>query len=164
MENATLQMFHTTIRFHQDMIWIKPVCDFFDLDVKYQHRKIKNDPVLQNLVENSLPDLGEIDKNGRILLSKKGFLRWIQIVNPQMIRKDLKEKFIQFQLLVFDYLLGSFDREIHIRKEYNRLEKLKRLKNKISAEITVCERAISDYLSGRFLQTKLDFTPKAIEE
>lgn len=157
-------MFESTIQYHQDMIWVKPVCDYFNLDVKYQHRKIKKDPVLQNLVENSLPDLGEIDKNGRILLTKKGFLRWIQIVNPQMIRKDLKEKFIQFQLLVFDYLLGSFDREIQIRKEYNRLDKLKRLKQKISSEITRCETAINDYLSGRFLQTKLDFTPKQIEQ
>jgi NAD-dependent DNA ligase len=164
MENATLQMFHTTIRFHQDMIWIKPVCDFFQIDVRNQHKKIKNDPILQKLVGKNTPDFGEIDNNGRILLTKKGFLRWIQIINPNTITKHLQEKFIQFQLLVFDYLLGSFENEDTIRTHYQRLSKLKRLKMKIGNEITRCETAINDYLSGRFLQTKLDFTPKAIEE
>lgn len=164
MEKNTLQMFQTTIQYHQDLIWVKPVCDYFEIHVRNQHKKIKNDPILQKLVRKNIPDLGGIDKNGRILLTKKGFIRWIQIINPATIKEELKLKFIQFQSLVMDYLFGNFEKEEQIRVKYNRLNKLKRLKSSIVLEISRCESDINDYLSGRFLQTKLDFTPKAIEE
>ena len=91
MQTTELAMFTETVKFQNSNIWIKPVCDFFKLDVQNQYTKIKNDPILgklygknstdlseiNKLYGKTTPDLGEIDKNGRVLLSKKGFVRWI---------------------------------------------------------------------------------------
>jgi len=77
--------FKKIVEYEKNAIWIKPFCDFFGLDVRNQHRKIKNDTVLSKLVAKNTPDFGEIDKNGRILLTKKGFIRWIQIINPNSV-------------------------------------------------------------------------------
>jgi len=61
-------MFEKTVHYEESrLIWVRPVCDFFRIDVRNQHRKIKSDPVLGRLVEKSTPDLGRIDDNGRIL-------------------------------------------------------------------------------------------------
>lgn len=115
MENTTLAMFEKTVHYEESrLIWVRPVCDFFQIDVRNQHRKIKSDPVLGKLVEKSTPDLGRIDENGRILLSKKGFLRWIQIINPNIIPEELKGNFIRFQELLADYFYGSVSEESQI--------------------------------------------------
>ncbi len=149
MENTELTMFTETIRFQNSNIWIKPVCDFFKLDVQNQYTKIKNDPILgklygknsTDLSENnklygkSTPDLGEIDKNGRVLLSKKGFVRWIQIINANTIVEHLREKFILYQSLVFDFIYGSFEQEQKIKVDYQRLKKLRNLYATIGREI-----------------------------
>ena len=116
MEKTSLIMFGKTVTYHHENIWVKPVCDFFNLDVQNQYTKIKNDPVLgklygknntesaktEKLYGKSSNDLGEIDNNGRILLSKKGFLRWIQIINPNTIDKTLRNSFILYQELIAD--------------------------------------------------------------
>lgn len=67
METEEVKMFTDTIRYDEsEMIWVKPLCDFFQIDTKYQYQRIKNDAVLGNLVEKNRPDLGRIDDNGRI--------------------------------------------------------------------------------------------------
>lgn len=110
METTTLKMFSDTIQNENGLIWITSVCDFFNLHVKNQYSKIKKDPILgklvgknrpdstQNeiLVGKNMPDFGVIDNNGRILLTRKGFLRWIQIINPNTLHEELREKFIMY--------------------------------------------------------------------
>ena len=87
METTTLKMFSDTIKNENGLIWIAPVCDFFQISLQNQQRKLKTDPILSKLwmkmstdsLENEnldgkiSTDLGEIDKNGRILLTKKVF-------------------------------------------------------------------------------------------
>ncbi len=115
MEKTTLAMFESTVHYEESsLIWVRPVCDFFQIDVRNQHRKIKSDPILGKLVEKSIPDLGRIDENGRILLSKKGFLRWIQIINPNIVTDELKDNFIRYQELLADYFYGSVSEESQI--------------------------------------------------
>ena len=109
METTALKMFTETILYKDSKIWVKPVCDFFQIDAKYQYQKIKNDPILGCLVEKSLPDLGEIDEKGRIFLTQKGFIRWIQTINSSIIKKELRDKFIVYQNMIFDFLMGSFE-------------------------------------------------------
>ena len=89
MQTTALQIFNQTVQFEMDLIWVKPLCDFFNLNVQFQSRKLKNDPILSKLWTKTSRDLGEIDPNGRILLSKKGFIRWIQTINPNTIDKKL---------------------------------------------------------------------------
>ena len=63
MEQKTLDIFKQTVVEEKDMIWIKPLCEFFDLSVQNQHRKLRNDPIFGNLWTNKSTDFGETDKN-----------------------------------------------------------------------------------------------------
>src|SRR5680860_1709982 len=56
METTTLKMFSDTIKNENGLIWITPVCDFFNLHVQNQYSKIKNDPILSKLVGKNRPD------------------------------------------------------------------------------------------------------------
>jgi hypothetical protein len=146
------------------------VCDFFNLHDKNQYQKIKKDPILGNLVgknqpdssENgnlrtkNRPDLGVIDANGRILLSRKGFIRWIQIINANTIDETLRDRFVSYQELVFDYLYGSLQEEQETALHYQRLRKLERLYGKIGAEIKREKQVLAGYLDNRY-QMKLNF-------
>ena len=59
MEIKTLDIFQKTVHYEESrLIWVRPVCDFFRIDVRNQHKKIKSDPVLGKLVEKNTPDLG----------------------------------------------------------------------------------------------------------
>lgn len=174
METTALVMFRQTIQYSGQNIWVKPVCEFFELDVRNQHKKIKNDPILGKLVGKNTPDfdetgklveknhtdLGEIDSNGRILLSKKGFVRWVQIINSNTVAEHLREKFNVFQEYVFDYLYGSVEDEDQIKIHYSRLQKLEKLYSKIGHEIKREKAAVEEYLNTRYIQLNINFTPK----
>lgn len=115
MESSALIMFHKTVKYEDSLIWIKPVCEFFEISVQNQQRKIKNDGILRNLWIKKSTDLGKIDENGRILLSKKGFLRWIMIINMNTVSDDLRPKFCTYQELISDFLFGSLEQEKNIK-------------------------------------------------
>lgn len=139
METTTLGMFTDTIRYKGANIWIAPVCDFFQISLQNQQRKLKTDPILSKLwikmstdsLENEnldgkiSTDLGEIDKNGRILLTKKGFLRWIQIINPNTLQEELREKFIMYQEMISDFLFGSLAEHETITRVNHELQQWK---------------------------------------
>lgn len=148
-----ITVFKSIFIYEKRGIWIKPFCDFFGLDVRNQHKKIKNDPILKNLVEKNTPDFGDVDKNGRILLTKKGFIRWIQIINPNIVNPDLRQSFILFQEKVFDFIYGSIDEKEIIATKNQRLEKLKKLEKKIKQEIKICENQISSFIKKDFQYT-----------
>ncbi len=158
METTTLTIFKKTVQYSGQNIWIKPVCEFFDLNVQNQQRKLKKDKILGNLWIKKSTDLGEIDKNGRILLSKKGFIRWIQLINFNTIRQELQDSFIQFQEMIFDYLYGKTESEQQAKIDYMRLKRLKNLYAKIGREIQRVEKGFNNYLENRFVQYKLDFS------
>lgn len=187
METQELAMFTQTVKYSGNYIWVKPVCEFFRLDVRNQHKKIKSDPVLRNLVGKNTPDwlknenlvgknhtdyiqtepdifnlrtkksgdFGEIDQNGRILLTKRGFVRWIQIINANTIPQELRDQFITYQMLVFDYIYGSFEREEQVKVDYVRLKKLRRLYSVIGREIQRVEEQVRLYMDSRYTQLSL---------
>lgn len=169
METTELDMFRETVQYSGQNIWIKPVCEFFEISLQNQQRKIKNDSILgklwikksadlsenENLEAKSAQDLGEIDSNGRILLSKKGFVRWIQIINPNTVADHLLDKFSFYQEFVFDYLYGSVHDEKQITNHYARLRKLERLYSKIGSEIKREKNLVSKLLGARYLQLDL---------
>lgn len=171
MENNDLLMFNQTVRYEQNLIWVKPVCDLFNLDVQNQYLKIKKDQILsklygknstdlaknEKLVGKNSTDLGEIDSNGRILLSKKGFLRWIQIINVNTITPELRDKFILYQTMISDFLYGNFETEEQMRVDYVRLDKLKKLNNKISAEIRRLDKNVKNFMGVKYGQLSLEF-------
>lgn len=156
MENKSLKMFTETVKVEGAGIWVRPVCDFFKIDVRNQHRNIKNDPILGKLVEKSLPDLGEIDKNGRILLTKKGFIRWIQIINPSIVPVDLREQFITFQELITDYLYGSIEEHEFISKLNTEIQVLRTHYSEIGNQIRTKQKQLVEALNQRY-QYRIDF-------
>lgn len=172
MESTALVMFRETVQYSGQNIWVRPVCEFFQLDVRNQHKKIKNDPILGKLVGKNTPvfneneklvaknhtDLGEIDNNGRILLSKKGFVRWIQIINANTVVEHLQEKFSIYQEFVFDYLYGSAEDEEQIKFHYNRMQKLEKLYGKIGSEIKNEKAIVAGFFNQKYLQLSLNFT------
>ena len=157
METTALAMFRQTVQYSGQNIWVKPVCEFFEISVQNQHRKIKNDSILGKLWTKKSADLGEIDNNGRILLSKKGFIRWIQIINANTIVEHLQEKFSIYQELVFDYLYGSAEDEEQIKIHYSRMQKLERLYSKVGSEIKREKAIVATFLNGRYTQLSLNF-------
>jgi hypothetical protein len=113
METTDLMMFKQTIKYENEYIWLKPVCDFFSISYENQTRNIKKDQILANQSTKKSNSLIFGDNYPRILLSKKGFIRWIQLVNSNTVDANLRERFCHFQDLVFDYLYESSNYNEH---------------------------------------------------
>ena len=135
-----------TVKYEHEHVWIKPVCDFFEIDYVHQRRFIKNDPVLANQVCKKTSSLAFGDNYQRILLTKKGFVRWVQLLKPNTVKEDLRPLLVQYQTAVFDYLYGSMEEKERTATVYKRLHKLRRLKGKIDAEIRACTGQVNTYL------------------
>jgi len=177
METNSLKMFTETVKEENSLIWIKPLCDLFNLHAKNQYSKIKSDPILGNLVGKNRPDsskntnldgknrtdFGIIDQNGRILLTKKGFLRWVLIINANTIDENLQAKFIEYQEKVSDFLLGSMEEHEMIAATNNRLQNLKGQYSQLGNEIRQAQKELQNLLNNRY-QFRLPFTAaKTIE-
>lgn len=161
MKATDLDLFHKTVQMYdQSYIWIKPVCDFFGINYENQTRKISSDAILANQSTKKSSSLIFGDNYLRVLLTKKGFIRWIQLINANTISDNLREQFIKYQSLVFDFLYGSFEENEAIRVEYARNKKLRRLSIRIQNEIRISNQRIQSFMDGRFLQQTIDFSSK----
>lgn len=161
MKATDLDLFHKTVQMYdQSYIWIKPVCDFFGINYENQTRKISSDTILANQSTKKSSSLIFGDNYLRVLLTKKGFIRWIQLINANTISDNLREQFIKYQSLVFDFLYGSFEENEAIRVEYARNKKLRRLSIRIQNEIRISNQRIQSFMDGRFLQQTIDFSSK----
>jgi len=164
METTALDIFKETVKYDHDKIWLKPVCDFFNIDYKYQVDVVRKDAILSSMVEKNSNEIMFGDKRERILLPKKGFVRWIQILNPNIVDADLRTKLIQYQTFIFDFIYGNFEREEQMRIEYARLKKLRALYGKIGREIQRVESNVKLYLDSKFTQLSIDFNePKKLK-
>jgi len=108
MENIETVMFTQTVIYDKnDDIFIQFLCDFFGINYQSQLRFIKNDHILkEEWTKKSTPDLFP-DGQKRHCLTKSGFLRWITILNPNIIKEELRENFKIYQKSVVDYLYGK---------------------------------------------------------
>ncbi len=159
METTAVSMFNSTVKYSGNQIFIKPFCDFFQIEYDNQCRRIKSSPLLKTSTGKNTSMLLFGDERERVTLSKQGFITWILQLNPSIVQVSLREKLIQYQSLIFDFMFGSIEREEKAKLNYARLNKLKRLKGLITSEISKCESNIQNYLENKFVQTKLKFTP-----
>lgn len=155
--NNALSMFNSTVKYSGEVIFVKPFCDFFQIDYDNQCRIINNSTLLKKSAGKNTSTFIFGDNFKRITLSKKGFISWILQINPQIIQVNLKEKLLQYQELIFDYMYGSILNEEKTKIMYARLKKLRCLKSKIASEINRCENHVEAYLKGKFIQPELDF-------
>ena len=139
-------------------IAVAPLCDFFGINYKWQTQAIKSDPILKNeWIRGKSPVLYGDDRS-RVSLTRRGFVRWVQLLNPSIVREELRARLIEFQINVFDWVFGKLHHEKDIAPVYKRLHKLKKLYSRIGTEIQCAEREVKRYMDGRFLQGDL-FTP-----
>jgi len=90
---------------HETGAWfMKPVCDFFQLNYDNQVEKINKDKICQTDTGKFLFEQLFGDKRPRLTLQDRGFARWVQMTNPSIIGVELREKFEIFQANIFDYL------------------------------------------------------------
>jgi hypothetical protein len=155
MENKELEMFNKTVKIQEDVIFVQPFCDFFNIHYKNQLKIINNNKFCQTGVCKKRSMLLFGDNRERICLTKRTFIAWILQINPQIVHPNLQEKLLLYQTLIFDYMFGSLEREEKTKIQHTRLQRLKALKTKISAEISLCEKEIKSYLDSKF-QYKLD--------
>jgi hypothetical protein len=125
--------------------------------VKNQYIRIKNDPILGDLYGKNSTDLGKIDTNGRIFLSKKGFIRWIQTVNMNTVDESLRANFATFQNMIFDFLYGSSELHTAIKHLRNEVSNLKATYSEAGRQIQLKEKELKELLDNIY-QYRLPFT------
>jgi acyl-ACP thioesterase len=150
MKTAISQIFEKTIQTEGDNIYIKPLCDFFKIDTENQVLKIKNDPILANCHAKNSNKMLFGDNYPRFCLDKKGFVRWIQIINPTIIDQNLRANFLIYQELIFDYLYGAAEEQQTIARLNLQLQELRSEYSLIGSEIRITQRNLFDALNRRY--------------
>jgi hypothetical protein len=157
METTTLQTFKTTVKSEGDHIFVKPLCDFFQINYDNQSERIKNDPILSNCTGKKPFKMLFGDNYPRIYLTKKGFVRWIQLISPAILPKEHRAKFIQYQIDIFDFFYGTAQEENEIRKLMDEKQKIDQQLKDLAAMKRNNNKSLQAALYGRY-QYALDFT------
>jgi hypothetical protein len=150
MKTAISQIFEKTIQTDGEYIFIKPLCDFFKIDTENQVLKIKNDPILANCYAKNSNKILFKDNYPRFCLDKKGFVRWIQIINPTIIDQNLRASFLIYQELILDYLYGAAEEQQRIARLNLQLQELKSEYSLLGSEIRITQRNLFDALNRRY--------------
>ena len=131
MEN-NIQLFNDLVKRSNDgEIFVRPLCDFFGINYKHQSERIKKDEICGSQVGKNRLESYFHDTKVHLTLSKKGFIRWIQLLNAEIVRPELRSKFKEFQSNVFEYLyVGNQDKNqqlediLQFNKETTKLKSL----------------------------------------
>lgn len=114
-KNLELALGKTIVENEDEYVFVEPLCDFFGINFKNQKRTINEDSILKSEGTKKYHELLFGDKRLRLCLPKRGFIRWVQIINAQLVHPELRELFIQYQVAVFDYLYnGTESRRIQL--------------------------------------------------
>lgn len=157
MEKAALQMFTSTVKNDDEHIYIKPLCDFFKIDPENQGDKIKNDLILAKSSVKKPNKTLFGDNYPRLCLDKKGFIRWIQLLNPNIIDKNLRPSFLIYQELIFEFLYGAAEEQKMIGSLNAKLQNLKMDYSMIGNEIRTTQQKLFRALNNRY-QYSIPFT------
>ena len=89
--NNDIQIFTETVRYDDDQlhVFIKPLCDLFGLDSDNQRNTVLRDSILNNESVTKADEFIFGDKRERLALTKVGFVRWVQLLNPDLVRPEL---------------------------------------------------------------------------
>jgi len=156
MEDSTIQMFTSTAKADSvGVISAKPLCDFFGLDWSNQQKMFKSDPHLAQLMVKK-PSTGIDGKSYEMIhFTKKGFLRWVQLINPNTIKDELRVKFLDYQISIFDFLYGSMEEQDKMREDYNRRIIVENIIKSGKDELKEINLRVEKYLGSRFGQLSI---------
>lgn len=136
--------------------------DFFKLFIMPQKNQ---NPIMQNQLYGNFHTTGADNKQySMFCLTKRGFIRWIDRINPQNVAENLRENFIRFQILVDDYLYGSSQENEQMRLNYTRLKKLRQLYAKIGREIQRVDTEVKCFLDNRYVQLSFEFNKNQVKD
>lgn len=163
MENKELELFKSTIQYaDEDDIFIMPICDLLDISYKYQSEVINKDHYLKTSTrkKRSMSLFG--DNRERLTLTRAAFVRWIQILNANLVRPQLVDKLEILQSRVFEYLMGSIQNnkndQIRLSYLYRQIESKKAERKAINSDIKIMEEEIKGInLGDHSRQIYLDF-------
>ncbi len=164
METTELTMFRNSVQQIESNIAVKPFCTFFGLNFQNQVERIKRDPVLNQLYGNFRTVGADFKQREMFCLTKRGFIRWIDRINPQNVAENLRENFIRFQILIDDYLYGSEQDNEQMRLNYTRLKKLRQLYAKVGREIQRVDTEVKCFLDNRYIQLSFEFNKNQLKE
>lgn len=160
MENQELQLFKDTVKYGGEDIFIQPFCDAFGISYRNQCRVITKDKILQTSSTKKSAKLIFGDERRRVCLTPKGFIRWIQLINVQIVHPTLREKLEFYQNYIFDFLYGNWEERKDMSIKNARLVKLQKLYGRIGNEIQIIQKELKNYVQG---QLSLDhYTPKKL--
>ena len=97
------------------------------------------------------------DNYPRLCLDKKGFIRWIQLLNPNIIDKNLRQSFLIYQEMIFDFLYGAAEEQKMIGSLNAKLQNLKLNYRLIGIDIRTTQQKQLRVLNNRY-QYSLSFT------
>ena len=158
MENQTLATYQQTVIFvDKNYIPVKPMCDFFGIDYDHVIKNIKRDPILPFQTAKKTCETLFGDKRPRICLSKKGFLRWIQVLNVHSVKPELRDSLIEYQRSIFDYFYGDQQANIKAIIEYRKLKELNYEYGRIGREIQTVKNQLYTDLDNTFIQQSINF-------
>lgn len=103
-QKLELALSQTIVKTEDDKIFIELACNFFGINLLNQTERIRKDRICKSDFGKNHSYLVFGDNRQRLCLGRKGFIRWIQIINPAIVRHELRELFIQYQVAVFDFL------------------------------------------------------------
>lgn len=106
-KNLELALMQSIKQSNTEDVFIEPVCTFFGIHLKNQLEKIKRDKICQSDVRKNSCQSVFGDNKQRYCVGKRGFIRWIQMINAEILRPELRDLFIQYQVAVFDYLFNG---------------------------------------------------------
>jgi len=90
MENTDLSMFDQTVIYDKNnYIFVQNLCDFFELNYQNQQRFIEKDHILSTCRIKSSDMLLFSNNKKRTCLTKEGFLRWVEILNPIFVKESV---------------------------------------------------------------------------
>jgi hypothetical protein len=157
MEKNQLSVFNHTIKSEEEYIFVKPLCDFFKIDYENQVDKIRNDVILslQSVKKPNEKLFGE--NRPRVCLTKKGFIRWIQLINPNTLPINQQVQFLQYQTDIFDFFYGTAQEENEIRRLMEEQQRIDQQLKELSAQKRNVHKSLNAALYGRY-QYQLDFS------
>ena len=162
METTALKMFESTVKYENDQIFVKPLCDFFKIDYQNQVERIKNDPILANSYGKNRNKMVFGDNYPRVSLDKKGFIRWIQLINPSILPEDLRQNFMTYQTLIFDFFYGSAEQENIIRSLVNNSQTIDEQLRELARQKRQLRKQLTQALNERY-QYSINFNQPAIQ-
>lgn len=103
------------------------------------------------------------DNRPRAALTKIGFVRWVQMINPEIVDPSLKEKLTHYPLNVIEWIMGKVDVDAALRKAYKRSAEITDQIKELQSEKKRCDAFVKSYLVSKTYQTLLDFDVKALK-